>query len=58
MVAIAAGTTSRVAEWTALLSKRRIRYVTAESCGMTDEASPDYVELWVQEKTQIGPETS
>ena len=49
-VAIASGTTTRVAGWVASLCAAGIHVVTASSCGMLEEEALDYVELWVHEK--------
>jgi hypothetical protein len=50
LVAIASGTTARVAGWAALLRAAKIRYVTESSCGTPDDETPDYVEIWVHKK--------
>ena len=52
MVAVAAGTAARVAEWAAALSRASIRFtvVHPHTCSGTDGPAEDYVELWVAER--------
>jgi hypothetical protein len=52
MVAVAAGTASRVAEWAAALSRASIRsaVVHPHTCSGAEGPAQDYVELWVAER--------
>jgi len=47
LIAVASGTTARVAGWCSLLRAMSVEYVTAESCGMPAEEALDHLELWV-----------
>jgi hypothetical protein len=47
LIAVASGTTARVAGWCKLLRALKVEYVTAASCSMPGDVRPDHLELWV-----------
>ena len=47
LIPMAAGTAAQVAGWCKLLRARNVQFVTASSCAVPEDSTPDHVELWI-----------